>query len=400
MASVSFKQSRSNFRWNAIELLFAAPFIVVMQQYVPVLITRLGASALWIGLVTSGAALMLTIAASIAPRWMQRMGTYGRSIGVALLIYRSIMIAIPLLLLLPAWSAEAIVIVTIALNLFAGFANMTLTAFLPRMTLPDRISQLVSMRWVALGVCMAVFTPIIAWVLDHFAQPTNYIVACAGAFVSGMIGIWALQRIKPVPDTAQSKAKTAGGGRRELLAHPPARLYLLITLLVQFAMNAPVPLITLQMVRVLNATDSAFGWYLAIFWISLAGAGVLAARVISRYGNALSFAVSTIALASQVIIIAIAPNLQVTWIAGFLGGVASVFFQVSAYALIIECAPPEKYEGYLSLHATVVNFCIFAAPLITSAIVDAGWISIFGGLIASAVLRALAGGLAFALVRR
>jgi hypothetical protein len=78
--------------------------------------------------------------------------------------------------------------------------------------------------------------------------------------------------------------------------------------------------------------------------------------------------------------------------------VASVFFQVSGYALIIECAPQDKYEGFLSLHATVVNFCIFAAPLLTTAIVDAGWIGIFGGLMASAALRAIAGALAFALV--
>jgi MFS family permease len=397
---ISFKQSQSNFRWNAIELLFAAPFIVVMQQYVPVLIARLGASPLLLGLVTSGAALMLTFAATLAPRWMRIMRTYGRSIGVSLLIFRSIMIAIPLLLLLPRWNAEAIVLLTIALNLFGGFANMTLTSYLPRMALPDQLAQLVSVRWIALGVCMAVFTPIIAWVLDHFAQPTNYIVACAGAFVFGMIGILALQRIKPVPDTAQSKARLSTEGRSTLLAHPRARLYLLITLLVHLSINAPGPLITLQMVRELKATDSEFGWYLAIFWISLAAAGLLAPRVIRRYGNPLAFAFSTIALAGQVIILALAPNLPVTWIAGFLGGVASVFFQVSGFALVIECAPPDKYESYLSLYMTVVNFCIFAAPLFTSAIVTAGWVTIFGGLMFSAALRGMTGLLAFVLVRR
>jgi MFS family permease len=372
-------------------LIFAAPYIVVSQQYVPVLITRLGASALWLGLLTSGAALMLTLAATLAPRWMARMGTYARSISVALLIFRSIMLVIPLLLLLPAWSAEAIVLLTIGLTIFAGFSNMTLTAYLPRMVMPDQLSQLVSTRWVVLGVCMAVFTPLIAWVLDRFAQPTNYIVACGIAFVTGMIGILALRRIKPVPDTAEAKARAADGDRRALLRHPPARLYLVITLLVHFALNAPAPLITLQMVRELKATDTEFGWFLAIFWISLASAGMIVSRVVRRYGNARLFALSTIGLAAQVIVLALAPNLPVTWIAGFLGGVASVFFQVCGYALVVECAPPDKYAEYLSLYMTIVNFCVFAGPLLTSALVDTGLISVFWGLLGSAALRGVAG---------
>jgi MFS family permease len=399
MSAISFSQSRANFRWNAIELIFAAPFIVVMQQYVPVLVTRLGASPLWVGLLTSGAALSLTVAAALAPRWMQRFGTYGRAISVSLLIFRSIMLLIPLALLLPFYSAQVIVLLAIVLSLFAGFANMTLTAYLPRMAMPDQTSQLVSTRWVVLGVGMAVYTPLIAWILDGLSQPLNYIIACGIALVSGMIGIWALLRIRPVPDGPQARVQ-ARGNTRALLAHSPARAYLVMTLLVQFAINAPAPLVTLHMVRELRATDSEFGWYLAIFWISLAIAGLGAARILRRYGNTPTFAVSMLALAAQIVILALAPSLPVTWIAGLLGGVASVFFQVSAYGLIIDCSPPDNYEGFLSVHTAMTNFCIFAAPLLVSGLVEAHWLSIGAGLILTGVLRAIAGLLAIVVLPR
>ena len=42
---LSYKQARHNERWNGVEILLAAPFIVVSQQYIPVMITRFGTSS-------------------------------------------------------------------------------------------------------------------------------------------------------------------------------------------------------------------------------------------------------------------------------------------------------------------------------------------------------------------
>jgi MFS family permease len=390
---ISYRQSLHNERWNQIEIVLATPFIVVIQQYIPVLITRLGGSPLLIGLITSGAALMLTLASALAPRWMRLMPTYGRAISISLLIFRSVMIAIPLLLLLPAWRAEAITAVVIVVNLFAGFANMTLTAYLPRMTLPDRLARLVSLRWTMLGLGMTVFTPLLAFVLDGFAMPVNYIIACAIALVVGLVGIWALAKIQPVPDGPATRVR-ASGNLRVALAHAPARNYLIVTFLVHFSLNAPAPLITLHMVRELGATDTQFGWYLAVFWLALTIAGLTTSSVIRRFGNGRTFAVSMFGLALFLLILAFAQTFPVTWVAAAIGGAASVFFQVASYALVIDYAPPEQYEGFLSIYTAVANFCIFAGPLIMSGLVDSGWVSIFAGLLICVALRVIAGVLA------
>lgn len=281
---ISYKEALRNERWHAFEVFLATPSLVVIQQYVPVLVTRLGASPLLLGILTSGAAVMLVIASSLGPLWLQHMPSWRPAMFIPLMLWRSALLIIPLMLLLPAKQAEAIVLVVVALNFAAGFSNYTFTSYLPRMTLPDRLARLVSTRWTMLGIGMALFTVVLAAMLDFFAIPLNYAIVCALAFVIGLAGAWCLMQTKPEPISRTGKGKPRASVR-EILSHGPARKYLLITLLAQIALNAPGPLITLQMVRVLGATNVEYGWYLSIFWVSVAGFGLVVPSLVDRFGN-------------------------------------------------------------------------------------------------------------------
>lgn len=393
--SLSYKDALRNERLNAIEVLLATPFIVVVTQYVPVLVTRLGASPLLLGLLTSGAALMLTVASALGPAWLRRTPDWPRNISIPLLLWRSVLVWLPLLLFLPAFQAEAIVVVVVALNFVAGFSNYTLTAFLSRMTLPDRLARLVSNRWTMLGVGMAVFTVILAAILDAFPRPVNYVIACTLSLAVSMVGFVILRQVRPLPLDSQAAGRPRAR-LRDLLAYPPARDYLLITLLAHTAVNAPGPLITLQMVRVLKATDVDFGWYLAVFWASLAVVGLFVPRLTERFGHVRVFASACAGLGLQMVILAFAPALPVTWVAGFIGGAASVMLQVTAYGLMVQCAPPQRFEGYVGVHTAAVNFAVFAGPLVMSAMTDAG-LPIAAGLLIAGVARAGAGALSLRL---
>ncbi len=389
--SLPYKTVIRNERLNAIEVVLATPFIVLVTQYVPVLVTRLGASPLLLGILTSGAALMLTLASALGPAWLRRAPDWPRNMSIPLLLWRSVLIWVPLLLLLPAFRAEAIVAMVVALNFAAGFSNYTFTTFLARMTLPDRLARLVSNRWTMLGIGMAIFTVVLAAILDALPLPTNYVIACALSLAIGMIGFVILRQVQPLPLDAQAATRPRAR-LSDFLAYPPARNYLLITLLVHTAVNAPGPLITLQMVRVLRATDVDFGWYLAIFWISLAVVGLFVPRLTERFGNARVFAAACVGMGLQLVILAAAPSLPVTWIAGFVGGATSVMFQVTAYGLMVQCAPPEKFEGYVGVYTATANFAVFAGPLVMSALTDVG-LPIAAGLLIAAAARAAAGAL-------
>ena len=396
-AMISFSQAQRNERLNAVDILVATPFIVLITQYAPVLVTRLGASSLLLGLLTSGSALVVTLGAIFGPAWLRQVPDYRISYGLPGLIWRFVCFVIPLALILPNYQAEVIVFATIGLSLFSGFANFAFTAYLPRMTLPDRVGKLVSLRWTMLGLGMCITTPLLAALLDAFSQPTNYWVVSILSFILVMASWVALLMTKPAP--APSKVTQRQNiSFAQLRAYKPAWHYILISLLIHSAINAGGPLITLQMVRVLNASNADFGWYLAIFWAALALFGLITPRLIQRWGNAKIFGASAIGLAAQLIILAIAPNLAITWVAGFIAGVASVMFQVSSYALLVDCAPENMYEGYVSWHTTTINIAIFAAPLIMSAFIDAG-LSIGLALFICAAFRALAGVVALRTVK-
>ena len=85
---ISYKEALRNERLNAVEVFLATPFIVVVTQYVPVLVTRLGASPLLLGILTSGAALMLTLASALGPSWLRRVPRWRPSMGIPLMIWR------------------------------------------------------------------------------------------------------------------------------------------------------------------------------------------------------------------------------------------------------------------------------------------------------------------------
>lgn len=394
---ISYKDALRNERWHAAEIFLATPALVVLQQYVPVLVTRLGASPLLLGLLTSGAAVMLVLASSLGQFWLQRMPHWRPAMFIPLMLWRSALLAVPLLLLLPAGQAEAIVALVVLLNFAAGFSNYTFTSYLPRMTLSDRLARLVSLRWTMLGLGMALFTVILAALLDAFRIPVNYAVVCALAFVIGVAGAWCLMQTRPEPLTKGGKGKPRAK-LSEILSHVPARKYLLVTLLAQIALNAPGPLVTLQMVRVLGATNIEYGWYLAIFWISLAAFGLVVPMLVDRYGNTRIFAAGCIGLGAQLVILALATSLPVTWIAGFAGGITSVMFQVTGFGLLVQSAPPEKYEGFVGIHQMVVNFSVFVGPLLMTALIDVG-LSIAVGMLMAAAARVVAGVLALRMAK-
>jgi DHA1 family tetracycline resistance protein-like MFS transporter len=203
------------------------------------------------------------------------------------------------------------------------------------------------------------------------------------------VGFVFLMKMRPIPLQAPGASKPRAKVS-EIMAYRSARNFLFVALLANIAVNAPGPLITLQMVRVLNATNVEYGWYLAIFWVSVAVFGLFTPWLVERFGNTLVFAAACIGLAVQLVILALAPSLPVTWIAGFVGGVTVVMFQVTSYALMVQCAPPDKYEGYVGLYTTSVNFAVFAGPFAITALVGAG-MPISTGLLICAVARALAG---------
>ena len=265
--SLSYKDVVRNERLNYAEVLLISPFIVVVQQYVPVLATRLGASPILLGLVTSGSALMLALTAALSGWYRSRAPDGMKALLMPFGVFRSILIWIPLVLLLPAFQAEALILLTIVANFFAGLGQITFVTLLPRYTWRSRLSTLLSLRWTSLGVGMSISLALMGLVLNAFPLPLNYFVVCGIALVITIISSVCLFKVRPAPkDPATSGATASRPNLGALLKHKPAAHFLAVTILAQIALNAAVPLITLRLVREMGASDFDFGITTSVMW--------------------------------------------------------------------------------------------------------------------------------------
>ncbi len=387
---LSFQDALRNERWNAVEVFLATPAVIMSLQYLPVLVTRLGASPIWIGALTSGGAFMLTVAASLAPLWLQRVPDFRRAFGIPLLLWRSPLLIVPLLLLwLGERAAEAIVTAMVALHLIGGVLNVALTSFLPRMTLPERLAGLVSLRWAVFGFGNALFSLPLALLLNAVNFPSNYMLAFGAALVAALLGFAAAMQIHVAPKPAHEHVANTLSPR-EVLAHAPARGYLALSLMVHLLVNAPVPLITLHLVRGLGMSDWDFGIYNCIFWASLAASGLVVPRLARRLHHGRLFALSMFGIALQVALMGVSVTLPQAWLSALVGGLAGILLQVSSYGLLVQTAPAGRYETYASMHVSVINFAIFLGPLLTSTVVDRGLAVTTGLLVMSALSAVLA----------
>jgi len=391
------RQMRRNERLFIIQVMWVMPFVVIQQQYVPVLATRLGASPLLLGVLTSGSALALT-AASVLARWyLQRAPNAMRALIVPVFLSRLSLLLIPLVLLLPDRQAEALVAAALAINLVIGIVQVTFFAFLPKVTLAERVAVLMGGRWMGLGLAMAIGTPAMAVILDRLDMPVNYFAACGVAIAAGIVEIFTFGAVKPLPAPAKPPARqSAARDLGDILKHGPAARYLVVTLAAQLALNASAPLIPLKLVRELGASDTAYGWYITVYWLALAAMGAIIPRLVRRFGNQRMFALGGAGIGAQMLVLALAQNLPATWAAGAIGGLASGLFQVTAFGLVVENAPPERYESFVSAQLSVANFAIFAGPLLMSGLLSAG-LSVGVGLIVCAGGNALSSALASAL---
>jgi len=388
-----------NEKLNALDVLFATPFIIIVTQFAPVLITRLGATPLLIGAFTSGAALINAIMAALGARWTARVPDYRRAMAITGFIWRCVMFVIVGALLLPKFQAEAIVLGTMILSMAAGLTNYTLTAHFPRMTFADRLSRLISVRWVFLGAGMAIGTPLLAWLLDSIALPYNYIIACAISFVMVCVSLLALLSVKIIPKQFTEEHTTQSISISQLRKTPKAFEYLLVAFGLHFSINAAGPLITLQLVRGLGATDAQLGWFYALFWATVAILATVTPRIIRQIGNLGAFAFTGVVFGIYALLMALAANFQITLIGAVISGLAVVLFQVSAYGLMVECAPENRYEAFNGWNTIIINAAVFSAPLIMSSLVDLG-MSVITGLIICAAIRIAAGIAAYVVLQR
>jgi hypothetical protein len=366
----------------------AAPFL-------PVFLTRLGASSFQVGLLSSMPGVTGLVLAILVGRFLQTRRNIVPWFSLSRLLVLS---SYALTGLIAVFAADALAVKSIlAVWALATLPQTSLAvAFSVVMNAvagPEGRYTLLSRRWAIIGLTNAVVTFLATQMLDRVVFPLNYQILFITLSAGGLISFYFSSRIS-LPD--QAPPPLAGGhslgetlrNYRELLRTNPAFVSFVSKRFVYLsAIALGAPIFPLYYVRQVSASDAQIGainmsmtvvlmvGYFAWTWLS------------RRFGSRFVLLATTLGLSLYPALTA--ASIEVNWIILFSGlagffqaGIDLVFFDE-----LMKTVPPEYSATFVSLAQSIQYLSAVLAPMAGAALADS--IGLGGALLVSAGLRLL-----------
>jgi MFS family permease len=385
---------KRNFRYVQIDAV-GVSISNVASPFLPVFLTRLGASNFQVGLLSSIPGVTGLVLALVVGRFLQTRRNIVPWYSLSRLMVISCYALTGLLALFVPKSA--MVNSTLAIWAFASLPQTALAvAFSVVMNAvagPEGRYSLLSRRWAIFGLTSVVGTFLITRVIDRVAFPQNYAFMFLGLSLGGLLSYYFSRRINVPDQTALPPAVSRSplGSLRNYLAllrTAPAFLSFTSKRFVYFsALALSAPIMPLFLVREVEATDSQIGSINMAFALVLLVGYFFWPRVSKRRGGRLVLLATTLGMAFYPALTASNPQVgRIMLFAGIAGffqaGLDLVFFDE-----LMKTVPEEYVATFVSLAQSMQYLSIILAPLVGTWL--AGYIGLGGALWLSAGLRLL-----------
>lgn len=383
---------KRNFRYVQIDAVgvsisnIAAPFL-------PVFLTRLGASNLQVGLLTSMPGVTGLVLAILTGRFLQTRKNIVPWYSVARLMVIACytLTGIVTLLLPPEFAVIATLVIWALATLPQTALAVAFSVVMNAVAGPEGRYALLSRRWFIFGLTSVIGTFFVTRTIDLVQFPRNYEIMFMGLSLGGLISYIFSRRIQ-IPDQtppALVTATTASASARSYLAllrSAPAFVSFASKRFVYFsALALSLPILPLFLVREVKASDSQIGVINMSMTIVMLAGYILWPRLSKRFGGRFVLLATTLGMVTYPLLTALVPN--VGWIyvfaglAGlFQGGLDLVFFDE-----LMKTIPPEYSATFVSLAQSMQYLSMIVAPLVGTWLADS--IGLGGALLVSAGLR-------------
>ena len=365
----------------------------VSAPYLPVFLTRLGASNFQVGLLSSMPGVTGLFLALIVGRFLQTRKNvvpwYGLSRLLVILCYA--LTGILTLLI----AQKYVIIATLAIWAFATLPQTALAvAFSVVMNAvagPEGRYRLLSRRWAIFGITGVVGTFIVTRVIDLIDFPVNYAVMFMVLSLGGFLSYYFSNQIK-IPDQTQSvlsQTGTSTSGLKNYLAllrANPAFVSFASKRFVYFsALMLSLPVMPLYYVREVHATDSQIGTISMTMSLVMLVGYFMWPRFSAKFGGRFVLLATTFGMIFHPALNAATTRVELVilyaGLAGlFQGGLDLVFFDE-----LMKTVPAEYSATFVSLAQSMQYFSMILAPLLGTWL--ANFIGLSGALWLSAGLR-------------
>jgi MFS family permease len=367
----------------------------VAAPFLPVFLTRLGASSFQVGLLTSMPGVTGLVLAILVGRFLQTRQKIVPWFSLSRLMVISCYALTGLLtLLLPE---KTLVVSTLGIWAFATLPQVALAvAFSVVMNAvagPEGRYALLSRRWAIFGLTGVIGTFLVTRVINLVAFPTNYAYMFLGLSLGGLVSYYFSNRIRipdqpPVPVVKSRSLAESLRNYRTLLRTSPAFLSFAskrFVYLSALALSAPV--MPLFLVRRVEATDAQIGSINMVFTLAMLVGYFLWPRASRKYGGRFVLLATTLGMVLYPALTALTP--RVDWIMVY-AGIAGLFqagLDLVFFDELMKTVPPEYSATFVALAQSMQYLSTIVAPLLGTALADS--IGLGGALLASAVLRLL-----------
>ena len=365
----------------------------VAAPFLPVFLTRLGATNFQVGLLSSMPGVTGLILAIVVGRFLQTRRNVVPWYSVARLMVISCYALTGLLtLLLPD---KILIPSTLAIWAFATLPSVALgvgfSVVMNAVAGPTGRYALLSRRWAIFGLTSVIGTFLVTRVINLVEFPTNYAYMFLGLSLGGLLSYYFSMRIN-IPDQVVEPAVKSRSileslrNYRDLLRTSPSFVSLVGKRFVFFsAMALSAPVMPLFLVRQVQATDAQIGSINMVFTLVMLAGYFLWPRLSRARGGRFVLLATTLGMVLYPALTALVPRVE--WILVF-AGIAGLFqsgLDLVFFDELMKTVPPEYSATFVSLAQSMQYLSAILAPTLGTILADN--IGLDGALLASAALR-------------
>ncbi|MBI5052549.1 MAG: MFS transporter [Chloroflexi bacterium] len=374
------------------------------SQFLPVFLTRLGATNFQVGLLTSMPGFTGLIFSIFVGRFLQTRKKIIPWFSAARLMVVSAyaMTGVVTLLIPRDYQVAAILAIWAVVTLPQITVNVAFSVVMNAVAGPNGRYALMSRRWTILGVTTAIVATIAGQVLDRIGFPLNYQVVFIGLSAGGLISYYFSNQLV-IPDNVAAAAEVKTSGLRERLAGSVSDI-LSERDFVRFSLQRFVflsgnalglPLFPIYYVREIQASDAWIGIINTAATAVVLLGYTLWVRTSQWRGSRFVLLASTFGMSLYPALMAFTHQVELVAFYAALGGFFQCGIDLVFFDELMKVVPQNRSAIFVSIAQSMQYLATILAPLIGTALASTS-IGVGGALLVSAAVR-FAGFLLFAL---
>lgn len=405
-----FKQSdipekyRSNFKNLYLDIAWFGVLSGTAVNFLNVYATRLGASAVQVGLLTAASAVINLFLAIPAGHWISK-----RPIGKAV-FWSSVIFRIGYFLWIPLpWlfneqgQVWTLIILTFLMAIPLTPLGVGFNALFAEAVPLQYRARVAGTRNVTFAIAYMLTSFIAGMILEKTPFTSGYQIIFALGAIGGALSSYHLYHVRPLKaeapaplsppmplsDIRPSTSRDMSYALRLDVWRSPFRNVLLALFIFHFSHYLSNPLYPIFNVRVLHLNDNHIGTGTAFYYLSVLLASTQLGRIVHRLGNKRVTGLGVAGMASYPIMLAFAHSVWQFYMLSFLGGFLFALVNGSYANYMLENIPSDDRPSHLAWYTVMFNFAVLTSSLIGPAIAEG--IGLVPALIAFGVARILAG---------